>query len=193
MACSQLTYVEALPNQKKVCFLAALANSLAYFEGVPQAIVPDNMKTAVKRADRYEPELNESLEHFAAHYGTCIYPARSGKPRDKALVEKAVQLTYERIYAPLRNQVFSSLSALNETILIQLKQHNDMLFQGKDYSRRSRFEAIERETLLPLPTKKYQLQFSHIAKVHPDCHVLLSEDNRSGEPPLLFSAIYACW
>lgn len=176
LACSQLTYVEALPNQKKVYFLAALANSLAYFEGVPQAIVPDNMKTAVKRADRYEPELNESLEHFAAHYGTCIYPARSGKPRDKALVENAVQLTYERIYAPLRNQVFSSLSALNETILIQLKQHNDMLFQGKDYSRRSRFEAIERDALLPLPTKKYQLQFFHIAKVHPDCHVLLSED-----------------
>ena len=86
------------------------------------------------KPDRYEPHLNESLEHFAAHYGSCIYPARSGKPRDKSLVEKAVQLAYQRIYAPLRDQVFSSLSALNEAILPLLEVHNQALFQGKDYS-----------------------------------------------------------
>lgn len=176
LACSQLTYVEAIPSQRKAHFLSALANSLTYFGGVPQAIIPDNMKTAVKKPDRYEPELNESLEHFAAHYGTCIYPARSGKPRDKALVEKAVQLAYERIYAPLRNQVFTSLASLNEAILSLLKNHNDALFQGKDYSRRSRFETVERAELKSLPASKYQLQFYYTAKVHPDCHVLLSED-----------------
>ena len=176
LACSQLTYVEAISSQRKAYFLAALSNSLTYFGGVPQAIIPDNMKVAVKRTDRYEPELNESLEHFASHYQTCIYPTRSGKPRDKALVEKAVQLAYERIYAPLRNQVFSSLSLLNEAILELLEKHNETLFQGKDYSRRSRFEALERAELMPLPSSKYQLQCFHNAKVHPDCHVLLSED-----------------
>lgn len=176
LACSQLTYVEAIPSQRKTHFLSALSNALVYFGGVPQAIIPDNLKSAVTKPDRYEPHLNESLEHFAAHYGSCIYPARSGKPRDKSLVEKAVELAYQRIYAPLRDQVFSSLAALNEAILPLLEVHNQALFQGKDYSRRSRFEKVERSALKPLPSEKYQLQSYYTAKVHPDCHVLLSED-----------------
>ena len=102
------------------------------------------MKTAVVKAHRYDPLINESLEHFAAHYQTCIFPTRSGKPKDKALVENAVHLAYERIYAPLRNQTFHSLEALNAAITPLLDAHNKALFQGKDYSRRSRFEAIEK-------------------------------------------------
>ena len=144
----------------------------------------DNLKSAVTKPNRYEPHLNESLEHFAAHYGSCIYPARSGKPRDKSLVEKAVQLAYQRIYAPLRNQVFSSLAALNEAIL---PFHNQALFHGKDYSRRSRFEEVERFALRPLPSEKYQLQSYHTAKVHPDCH----STSLRGQA-LLLSALYAC-
>jgi transposase len=176
LACSQLTFVKASPTQRKPDFLSVLADALTFFGGVPQAIIPDNMKTAVVKAHRYDPLINESLEHFAAHYQTCIFPTRSGKPKDKALVENAVHLTYERIYAPLRNQTFYSLEALNAAITLLLEAHNQALFQGKDYSRRSRFEAIEKQTLQPLPNTRYQLQFYGMAKVHPDCHALLSED-----------------
>jgi transposase len=190
LACSQLTYVEAVYSQRKNDFLSALGNSLRYFGGVPQAIIPDNLKSAVTKADRYEPHLNESLEHFAAHYGTVIYPARSGKPRDKSLVEKSVQLAYERIYAPLRHETFTTLYALNQAITPLLEAHNQALFQGKDYSRRSRFESLEKATLHSLPSTKYLPQSYHTAKVHPDCHVLLSEDKHYYSVPHTFVGQY---
>ena len=176
LACSQLTFVKATHSQRKADFLTVLADCLTFFGGVPQAIIPDNMKTAVIKAHRYDPLINESLEHFASHYATCIYPTRSGKPKDKALVENAVRLAYERIYAPLRNQVFFSLEALNRAIAQQLEIHNQTLFQNKNYSRSTRFESVESQTLQPLPNTRYELQFYHIAKVHPDSHALLSED-----------------
>lgn len=100
LGCSQYTYCQAVYSQKKADFLLAVANALTYFGGVPQAIVPDNLKSAVNKADRYEPDLNESIEDFASHYGTCIFPTRSRKPKDKALVERTVGILYTRIYAP---------------------------------------------------------------------------------------------
>ena len=44
--------------------------------GVTAAIVPDNLQAAVQVTNRYEPDLNETMQDFAAHYGTCVYPAR---------------------------------------------------------------------------------------------------------------------
>jgi transposase len=92
LGCSQLTYVEAIASQRKEDFIEGLQNALVFFGGVPQAIVPDNLKSAVHTPHRYEPDLNETLAAMSNHHGTCIYPARSRKPRDKALVEGAVIL-----------------------------------------------------------------------------------------------------
>lgn len=93
--------MEALASQRKEDFIEALQNALVFFGGVPRAIVPDNLKAALQNAHRYEPDVNETLAAMAGHYQTCIYPARSRKPRDKALVEGAVNLMYQRIYASL--------------------------------------------------------------------------------------------
>ena len=120
LGASQYTYVEAIGSQTKADFLRATENALHFFGGVPQAIVPDNLKAAVTKASRYEPLLNQTFEEFAYHYGTVILPARSRKPQDKALVERTVTLVYQRIYARLRNEVFLSLRSLNEAIKEQL-------------------------------------------------------------------------
>ena len=101
LGCSQLSYVEAVESQKKDHFITGVENALHYFGGVPQAIVPDNLKSAVTRASKYEPYLNETFQDFALYYGTVILPTRSLKPRDKALVERTVNIIYKRIYAPL--------------------------------------------------------------------------------------------
>ncbi len=85
---SQYTYVEAIRSQTKADFLRATENALHFFGGVPQAIVPDNLKAAVTKASKYEPLLNQTLEEFAHHYDTVILPTRSRKPQDKALVER---------------------------------------------------------------------------------------------------------
>jgi transposase len=176
LGCSQLTYAQAVASQRTEDFIEALQNALRYFGGVPAAIVPDNLKAAVIRADRYEPQINEMLSDFALHYQTTILPARSGKPRDKALAEGAVNILYNRVYAPLRNRVFHQLDELNAAILERVDAHNQMLFSGKEYSRRTRFEAYEQAQLRSLPTSIYQIKHHLVARVQKNCHVLLSED-----------------
>jgi len=113
---SQLSYVEAVTSQKKEDFISAPEKALHYFGGVPKVIVPDNLKSAVQKADKYESEVNADFADFANHYKTTVLPARSGKPTDKSLSENAVKIAYSRIYAPLRNEVFNSLESLNDRI-----------------------------------------------------------------------------
>lgn len=190
LGCSQYTYCQAVYSQKKSDFLLALANALSYFGGVPQAIVPDNLKPAVTKPDRYEPDLNESIEDFAAHYDTCIFPARSRKPKDKALVERTVGILYTRIYAPINEQIFFSLSQLNEAIRQRLEIHNQMSFQSKNDSRKSLFEELERSVLKALPATRYELKTFRKAKVQQNCHVLLAEDKHYYSVPYRYVGQY---
>lgn len=111
---SQYTYIEASLRQKKDDFVSSAENTFLYFGGLSQAIVPDNLKSAVIQADRYEPKINESFLDFAEHYGTVIYPARVRKPKDKALVENAVRIAYQKIFAPLSKKG-KKLIPLNQT------------------------------------------------------------------------------
>ncbi|WP_316753701.1 IS21 family transposase [Pedobacter gandavensis] len=136
LGASQLTYVEAVGSQQKEDFIAACEHTLHYIGGVPDAIVPDNLKAAVIKSSRYEPTLNETFSDFADYYGTTILPARAFRPRDKALVEGAVKIIYTRIYAPLRKGVYHSLKELNDAIRPMLEEHNNRLLQGRNYSRR---------------------------------------------------------
>ncbi len=87
LGCSQLTYVEAVESQKKGDFIQCIENALWYYGGVPEVIVPDNLKSAVKKANLYEAMLNETFEDFVLHYQTHALPARIRKPKDKSLVE----------------------------------------------------------------------------------------------------------
>ncbi|MGZ3852546.1 MAG: IS21 family transposase, partial [Flavisolibacter sp.] len=94
---SQLTYVEAVASQQSEVFIGGTENSFLFFGGVPRVLIPDNLKSAVHKADKYEPQVNGRFLDFANHYGTTVLPARSRKPRDKAPVEKAVDIAYSRI------------------------------------------------------------------------------------------------
>lgn len=81
---NQLTYVQPVPSQRKEDFIMATENALLFIGGVPKALVPDNLKSAIVKADKYEPEvnLNPDFLDFANHYGITVLPARSYKPRD---------------------------------------------------------------------------------------------------------------
>ena len=173
---SQYTYVEAVPDQTLGSFLKALENALYFFGGAPQAIVPDNLKAAVTKANRYEPLLNQTLEDFAYYYSTVIVPTRPYKPRDKALVEGAVKIAYTRIFAPLRDQVFTSLTALNRAIRPLLETYNDLPFKGRQQSRQARFTVLEQSVLQPLPKQRYEYRKYTKATVYKSSHVWLGED-----------------
>ena len=151
LGASQLTYVEAVMTQQKEDFIAACENAMYYCNGVPAAIVPDNLRSAVTKSSKYEPTINETFADFAEHYGTTILPARAYRPRDKALVENAVRIVYSRIYAKIRGTDYHSLEALNIAIRIALEEHNGAFLRGRSYSRRQQFDEIEKAALMPLP------------------------------------------
>ena len=155
LGCSQLTFVMAVASQQKEDFIKACERALHFYGGAPQAIVPDNLKSAVTKASRYEAELNEGFAAFAAHYNTSVFPTRVYKPKDKALVEGAVKIIYTTIFTKIDEQVYTSLDTLNSDILLHLQAHNEALMTGCDYSRRSQFEAIEKQTLKPLNPYPY--------------------------------------
>ena len=180
---SSLTYVEALPSQKQSDFLRGISNALTYFGGVPQSIRCDNLRSAVTKSCRYEPVFTDAFELFCAHYQTSPAATRVAKPRDKASVENAVNKVYQRIYAPIRNEEFHSLSALNAAVRKQLDWHNTQLFQHRDYSRRDLFEQEERAFLRSLPSQFYQIQHVVFAKVQRNYHVILGEDRHQYSVP----------
>ncbi len=176
LGASQLTYVEAVESQRVEDFIGCCENALHYFGGAPNAIVPDNLKSAVIKTNRYEPKLNENFEAFADYYGMVVLPARAYKPKDKALVEGAVKITYIRIFASLPKELPTSLQQLNEQILILLGTHNGTSFKGRNYSRKEQFEEMEKATLQALPQKRFELRSSSVATVMKNGHVCLGVD-----------------
>ena len=183
LGASELTYVEASATQQGEDWIRSNERALRYCGGGTQVIVPDNLRSAVSRSDPYEPGINATFDAFAQHYGVVIMPARVRQARDKALVENAVRLTYQRIYAPLRDRTFHSLDELNAAIGPLLEQHNGRRFQRLPYSRRELFEQIERHTLAPLPAYHFPLQQTREVTVQFNYHVELREDRHHYSVP----------
>jgi len=186
LGASQLTYVEAVETQKVEDLIGCCENGLFYFGGSPNAIVPDNLKSAVTKTNRYEPKLNENFEAFADHYNMTVLPARAYKPKDKALVEGAVKITYIRIFASLPAKIPTSIKELNAQILILLEVHNNTCFKGRSYSRRQQFDEMEKKTLQLLPQKRYELRRSLHATAMKNGHVCLSVDKHYYSVPFAY-------
>jgi len=172
---SQYSYVEAIPSQSTDDTIGACENCLHYFGGTPQAIVTDNMKSAVVKASKYEPKVNENFAAFANHYGTIVLPARAYKPKDKSHVENLVKIIYQRIYSCLPEHMVLTLKQLNEHIHHQLELHNGKVLTDKSYSRRDQWE-LEKKSLEPLPELRYELKTIKQVTVMKNGHVYLSED-----------------
>jgi transposase len=186
LGCSQLTYVEAVATQRRQDFIGACENAMQYFGGVPAAIVPDNLKSAVTKSSKYEPTINEAFADFAEHYGTVVLPARVYRPRDKSLVEGMVKIVYSRIYTQLSTHTYFTLEALNASIREALEQLNNAPFKGRSYSRRQQFDEVEKETLQPLPVYRYEFKQQHIVTVMKNGHVCLAVDKHYYSVPYRF-------
>lgn len=173
LGASNYTYCEATWSQSLQCWFRSHIRMYNFFGGVAAIEVPDNLKSAVQRADNYEPRINPAFFEFSNHYGTAIMPARKRKPRDKAKVEGAVLLVERWILAVLRKRTFYSLAELNEAIADLLEKLNNRPFKRMEGSRRSVFEAHERAALKPLPSTPFIVGIFKRARVHIDYHVEL--------------------
>lgn len=190
LGASQVTYVEATESQKKEDWIKANENALGYIDGVPQAIVPDCLKSAVTNSNQYEPDINPEYDDFARHYNTVILPARKNTPKDKAMVENAVKLTYIRVFAPLRNRIFYSIEELNEAIWERLEIHNNTRFQRIKISRWELFNETEKHVLKPLPSEKYELRGFLNVKVQFNYHIGFSPDTHYYSVPWQYRKKY---
>jgi transposase len=171
LGASNYTYVEATPSQELPHWIAAHVRAFEYFGGVPQVVVPDNLKVGVTRGHRYEPELNRTYLECAAHYRCAIIPARPRKPRDKAKVEAGVLVAERWILASIRNLKFFSVAEANEAIAERLEWLNDRPFTKPPGSRRSLFESLDRPALQPLPDRPYEFATWKMATASIDYHV----------------------
>lgn len=173
LGASNYTFAAAFADQRTASFLAAHVQALEFFGGVPELLVPDNLKTGIKRPDRYEAEIAAPYADLAAHYGSAVLPARIGKPRDKAKVEVAVQIAEREILAALRDRTFFSLAEANEAIGVCLREVNERPFAKLPGSRASVFAEREAPLLRALPVEPYQQRTRKLARVHIDYHVEL--------------------
>ncbi len=188
LPCSGYTYIEALPSQQRPYLIAALCRALEYFGGVPYMVRTDNMKQFVKKTNRYEPSFDEYAQQWSLHYNTTLTATRVAKPRDKAGVESSVNTAYYRIYAPLRNDQFHSLPALNKAILEKTEKLNHGKYQGRDYSRYDKFISLEQPLLRPLPDEAFIPKSTRSAKVARNYHVMLGEDRHFYSVPSQYIA-----
>lgn len=186
LGASQLIYIEGVMTQRKEDFIGACEGALHYYGGVPAAIVPDNLRSAVTKSNKYEPEINETFADFADHYCTSILPARPYHPRDKALVENAVKIIYTRIYPKAKSKDHYTLEELNTAMRTALDDTNNIALTGRNYGRRQQFEEIERAALQPLPALRYELKKQVYVTVMKNGHVSLAEDKHYYSVPFRF-------
>lgn len=172
LGASNYTFVVACPGQDLRSWLDAHVQAFRFFGGVTKFLVPDNLKSAVIEASRFDPLLNKSYSRLAEHYGCGVMPARPYRPRDKAKVEKGVQVVEQQILARLRNVTFFSIDDLNREIKSLVQEMNEAPFQKTPGSRSSLFEEIDRPALRPLPAQAFEFeQWTLAVRIPKDYHI----------------------
>jgi transposase len=172
LGASNYTFVEATWTQGLADWIGSHLRAFEFLGGVPEIVVPDNLKSGVTKACRYEPDLNRTYEEMAAHYGVAVIPARRMKPRDKAKVENGVLVVERWIMAALRKRKFFSLREVSEAIAELLTRLNARPFRKVEGTRRSLFELLDAPAMRALPAERYQYGDWATARVNIDYHVV---------------------
>jgi len=168
---SSYTFVYAVPDQTVGSWIHAHIKAFDFFGGASQILVPDNLKSGVIKACRYEPELNAVYRDFAQHYGVAVIPARARKPKDKPKAEVAVQIAERWIISVLRKHIFHSIAEINEAIIPLLYIINTKKMRHIGFSRLELYEKYEKQALKKLPPEHFEIYFLKKAKVNIDYHI----------------------
>jgi transposase len=173
LGASNYTFAEASLAQDLPSWIKAHVHAFNFFGGVPEILVPDNLKAGITNPCRYEPDINPTYQDLAQHYGTTVIPARVGRPKDKAKVESAVLVVERWILAALRNHTFFSLAELNKAIAQRLGDLNNRRFKKLNTTRRELFETFDKPALKALPDRRYEYAEWKKARVNVDYHIEL--------------------
>ena len=176
LAHSRYTFAEFTFSQKSEDFLSSHVRMFEFFGGSAQSVSPDNLKSAVTKAHRYDPVLNPAYTRLATHYGFAVVPARVRRPQDKAIVERTIQIFQRWFYMKMRNRMFTSLIELNQVLREHLLAFNLKIHRTFRRTRKEMFEDSERTKLLPLPKNPYVVQTFSKAKLSRDCHLIFDHN-----------------
>ncbi len=147
LAASNHTFVDLTRTRSLPDWTASHVRMFEFGGGVPELVIPDNEKAAVRQASRYEPDVNRTYHDLAVHYGTAV------------------------LLAPLRNHRFFSLSEARDAIEPLLAALNERPFQKIEGSRRSLFDDLDPPALKPLPADRYEYAEWRKARVNTDYHI----------------------
>lgn len=166
---SRKGYSEVVWRQDTETFLRCLENAFRHFGGVPQTVIPDNLKAAVLQADWFDPELNPKLTSFAEHYGTVILPTKPRTPQHKGKVEAGVKYVQNNA---LKGRTFASLADQNHYLDRWEARVADTRIHG---TVRQQVEALftqqEKPALQPLPAGLFPCFHEAQRRVHRDGYV----------------------
>lgn len=173
---SQLFFAKATLTEQQNDLLSGIADSFAYFSGVPHTTMVDNAKASVYKAHRYDPDVNPEFAKFCEHYGTAELAARPRSPKDKNLIENVLGVFWRWAGPKLRERKFFSLSELNEYLRILVDDFNSRIQRKYQASRMQRFLESEKDKLLKLPEKAYEPAQWKKLVVHPDSHLQVNNN-----------------
>jgi len=171
LGASNYTFAEATYSQSLQDWLQSHVRAFEFYGGVTELVIPDNLRSGVSKACRYDPDLNPAYQQWAEHYQTVVIPARPYKPKDKSKAEVGVQIVERWIMARLRHHTFFSLGELNQVIKTLLADLNQRPFKQLPGNRRQAFEQLDQPVLRPLPRQPYQYIDIKTVKVNIDYHV----------------------
>lgn len=188
LGASNYTYAEPALSEDLPTWVGCHVRTFEFLEGVPEVLVPDNLKSGVTSPDYFEPDINPTYAELARHYGAAVIPARVRKPRDKAKVEQGVLLAERWILAALRNHTFFSLAEVRDAVRPLLAKLNARPMRKLGKSRQQLFEEMERSALRRLPARPYEFARWKTPKVHVDYHVEV-DDHFYSVPYVLVSKV----
>lgn len=171
---SHFLYLEAQESQSLSDWIYGHIRAFDFFGCVPHHLVPDNLKSAVQKAHRYDPDLNTSYVKMCHYYGCAVLPARPYHPKDKAKVEVAVQVVQRWVLARLRDRMFHTLGELNAALWLLRDALNQKIMRQVGQSRSERFLALDKPHALLLPQEPYEYLQWYRRKVGIDYCVELS-------------------
>lgn len=183
---SGLIFCKAVASQRTEDFCTCINDMLRYYGGVTSTILCDNLKTAVIKSSKYEPVFTELCNQLSNHYSTTFSATRPYCPKDKAMVEGAVKIVYQSIYALLRDEVYHNMADLNTAIATQLSVLNNKPYKKTLKSRQDYFKATEKEKLMALPSRPYELKKVAELTVQRNYHVQLSENRMYYSVPYIY-------
>lgn len=173
LGASGYTFVHAVASQNTEDFIECHTKAFIFYGGVPNILVPDNLKAAVISNKKGKVVLNESYADMAGHYGVAVMPARPYHPQDKAKVELGVKGCQRWILAKLRHRQFFDIDELNDAISELLDGYNAKVIRRLGKSRNELFEELDQPVMHPLRSNGYHYREHKVCTVAVDYHVEL--------------------